>query len=216
MEFSNSSLLISTKIGFTSPPNLGGSAINFLSILLKKTTPVIIVMNSDCTTSSKRLNCVDTPEIIRMWIKKNLCRKPAMNALYAACGWVLAIFEIISSYTTYSSTFEEIYSSLYFLDLNEAPKWRFSSVVICKPLPWKVLLASLSISGLIMSHDFEASGKYPNLRPNSHNWSHQYFNPGIKPAAVRSHAYATAFDVLSEKRSVILSIINIKGIIAIW
>ena len=70
MEFSNSSLLISTKIGFTRPPNLGGSAINFLSILLKTTTPVIRVMNSDCTTLSKRLSYVVAPEIIRMWKKK--------------------------------------------------------------------------------------------------------------------------------------------------
>ena len=66
-----------------------------------------------------------------------------------------------------------------------------------------------------MSHNFEAYGKYPNLGPNSHNWFHQYFNPGIKPAAVRSSAYAAAFDVPSELLSQTLSIINIKGIIAI-
>ena len=47
-------------------------------------------------------------------------------------------------------------------------------------------------------HDFEACGKYPNLGPNSHNWSHQYFNPGIQPDAVRSSAYVAAFDVPSE------------------
>ena len=49
-----------------------------------------------------------------------------------------------------------------------------------------------------MSHDFEACGKYPNLGPNSHNSSLQYFNPGIQPTAVRSFAYAAAFDVPSE------------------
>ena len=52
MKFSSSSWLISTKIGIASPPNLGGSAINFLSILLQKNAPVIAGMNSDCTTLS--------------------------------------------------------------------------------------------------------------------------------------------------------------------
>ena len=66
MVFSNLSLLISAKIGIPSPPNLGGSAINFLSISLQKTPPMITGMNSDCTTSSKRLNCVNPPEIVRM------------------------------------------------------------------------------------------------------------------------------------------------------
>ena len=61
-----------------------------------------------------------------------------------------------------------------------------------------MVLAFLFTSGLIMSHDFEACGKYPNLGPNSHNWSHQYFNSGIQPAAVRSSAYAAAFDVPTE------------------
>ena len=149
-----------------------------------------------------------------MWTK-NLCQKPVMNALYAACGWILAICERLRSCTIHWSTFEEIFSSLYFVDPNEALKWRFPSVVICTPLPWKVVLTFPSTSGLIMSQGFKASGKYPKLGPNSHNWFHQYFNPGIQPASVRSSAYAAAFDVQSDKLSVISSIINIKGIIAI-
>ena len=66
MEFSDSSLLILAKIGILSPPNLCGSAINFHSISLQKTPPVITEMNSDCTTSSKRLSCVDAPKIVHM------------------------------------------------------------------------------------------------------------------------------------------------------
>ena len=66
IEFSNSSLFISAKIGIPSPPNLGGSAINFLSILLQKTPPVIAGMNSHCITPCERLSCVDAPEIVRM------------------------------------------------------------------------------------------------------------------------------------------------------
>ena len=61
-----------------------------------------------------------------------------------------------------------------------------------------MVLAFPSTLGLIMIQDFEACRNYPNLGPNSHNWSHQYFNPGIQPAAVRSSAYAAAFDVPSE------------------
>ena len=66
MEFLNSSLLISAKICILSPPNLGGSAINFLSISLQKFSPVIAGMNWDCTTSSKRWSCVNAPEIVSM------------------------------------------------------------------------------------------------------------------------------------------------------
>ena len=66
MGFSNSLLLISAKIGIPSPPNLGGSAFNFLSILLQETPPVIAGVDSDWTTSSKNLSCVDAPEIMRM------------------------------------------------------------------------------------------------------------------------------------------------------
>ena len=61
-----------------------------------------------------------------------------------------------------------------------------------------MVLAFPSTPGLIMSHDFEACGKYLNLGPNSLNWSHQYFNPGIQLAAVRSSAYGAAFDMPSE------------------
>ena len=150
MEFSNSLFLISAKIGMSSPPNLGGSTINFFSILLQKTPPVMAGMNLDCTTSSKRLSCVDAPEIVRMQ-KEILCWNPVVNALYAACGWVLAICERIRSCAIHSFTFEERYSSLYFVDPNEAPKWHFPSVVICTPLPWKMFSAFPSTSGLIMS-----------------------------------------------------------------
>ena len=53
-------------IYFSNLPNLDGSDINFLSILLQKTPSVITGMNSDCMTSSKCLSCVDVPEIIHM------------------------------------------------------------------------------------------------------------------------------------------------------
>ena len=66
MEFLNSSLLISEKIGILSQPNLGGSAINFLFISLQIFSPVIAGKNWDCTTSSKRWNCVNAPEIVSM------------------------------------------------------------------------------------------------------------------------------------------------------
>ena len=134
----------------------------------------------------------------RSYAYTNKCRKPVMNALCAACAWVLAICERIRSCVIHLFTFEERYSSLYFVDPNEAPKRCFSSVVICTPLPWKMVLPSPSTSCLIMSHGFEASGKYPNLGPNSHNWSHQYFNSRIQPVAVRSSACAAAFDMPSE------------------
>ena len=61
-----------------------------------------------------------------------------------------------------------------------------------------MVLAFPSTSDVIISHNFEGCGKYPNLGPYSHNWSNQYFNPGIQPATVRSFAYAAAFNVPSE------------------
>ena len=82
-----------------------------------------------------------------------------------------------------------------------APKWHpvtFPSVVICMPLPWKMVLGFHSTSGLIMSHNLEDCRNYPNWGPNSQNWSHQYINPGIQPHAVRSSAYAAALNVPSE------------------
>ena len=51
------------------------------------------------------------------------------------------ICDRIRSCAIHSSTFEERYSPLYFVDPNEEPKWRFPSVVICTPHPWKMVLA---------------------------------------------------------------------------
>ena len=55
-----------------------------------------------------------------------------MKALCAACGCVVAICDRIRSCAIHSSTFEERYSSLYFVDPNVAPKRRFLQLLFAR------------------------------------------------------------------------------------